>query len=1720
MSCVGLQKSECLPPECTYVDTDKRQYCRSTNNPLYSTQTPPKTRKIKLRIKRKETATEGTKKTPRVLDRQAIVSCKKEDSLREQLKLSNEDLKRYKKECDTEIYKYIAAYFTSSKPTIKELMFVLYNIYKHKKKLDINYILNFREFVLMFPRDTSTGNSNFRRQHVFEAICKYMLFKNYDSNYWGKNKEFYVALEEYTRGKKTKITENDLLNNDINDGSSAQSVDIFFKIANTQITKPPSIMCQKEQISSNTHDKDVYVLIQNKFYDQEKSSADKYDVTKIINRAKKLTDPKFENATTKLVLMVNSKNNLDKKISRTRNDDFSLVDEIFGLEELDAWFQNMMYDIYKSSSFSDFININSHKNDKPSLQLKFHQEFFIETTHKYLTDGDGNDENSVYKKFIWGAVPRSGKSYMIAGMIDKRRQNGVENDILIILGAKTETDQQFYNIFKDHDNFNDYAIVKVSDDKRYQEKESTRNIYITSQEKFKLNKDGYKYYEKLFKKKKIDIYFDEIHKGGSSERAQAILNFLITENFTIDLFVMVTATYAKPMKTYTYQLDTKEPIILKWSYEDQQIMKEISNDMKRKQLEDSKTIYNKGRNIQKEVIDDLFLKYRAKYGTDSLRILEEQYKTHPELVIIQPFIDVPQLNDYMHSKNDNTQENYNIHGNLFKLKCTSISDELSELRDPSKIFNDNSAVVDLLRFIGNIDENDTLSENCIYGKLKYKYNYDVLSTPHTELWFLPDKSLYDTPDKCKEYIDEKGLRAITDDVEGGAMEYDDVKMTDKIQKGLPNIEPLTRGIALNLLQNKFFRDMYCILIVHNQQIKYMKAGVDKTKKVFDTQCVKIHSEDKDNIKDKIKQFERDAFNNDKSLIILTGSMLRLGVSLPCADIAFNFDGVQSIDLNYQTMFRVLTERPGKKYGYYFDFFPDRAITFLYEYNEVYSNTADRPTSVSRLEELQSLLYVFNYNGLGITGTKETATQSLNLYTKLVEQLKLNETELKTRYIQNIKKRFVRLFSSLGDTTLLERFTEYQLQENIKVSKRNVVKEGKKKEALKTQQNTDKKEGRDNEDNDNDEDADEDGIIANREQIAEFFATYIPIISLFSLENNCGGDDSTFADCLDKMIADIQQKIDDTTTLGDYCRENCGSIDEPLACYMNLIMNYDKKTFLKSLMMLKSIFEDNAIKKDNTMKHIIDVINIIYTSIRDEMGRKTNLIMDMSADDIKSKIEEYLPVKEAEKNKFGEVFTPAALIHEILDKLPKSVWKDPSLKWLDPANGIGNFPMIAFEMLDAGLSSVDGFKDEAKRKKHIIENMLYMVELNPKNVAVSRKIFGKSANIYCGSFLEDGWQKAFGVEKFDVIMGNPPYNEGGVRAKTTINIKRNIKGEATTIWPIFVERSINSLLNKNSHLCFIHPASWISLKSKISDLLLSKQIEYIRYYNVINSLKLFKTSGEIPLTYYLLKNTNTKNDTKIYDNCLNKYIEFNIYINNFIPTEVISIFEKIYKYTKKYGNLTTKIVNPTLLSDLSTKNSKDTYPVISINNKEIQIKYSKTHNYTLKKPKLVFTNSTMGYPVLDKDGDLFNNGSDKYYIIADSLKELKQLQNFFYTNIVFYLINITRTRQKFLNNKLFEILPDITRFVNDINITDNYLIELFKLTKEEQMCLELYKKNGEGLLTKKQITTFKSYNHNTNIKTTSRSSSSSPPKTRRRGRSHSPYKKTHKKLRLKPTPNTV
>jgi len=247
--------------------------------------------------------------------------------------------------------------------------------------------------------------------------------------------------------------------------------------------------------------------------------------------------------------------------------------------------------------------------------------------------------------------------------------------------------------------------------------------------------------------------------------------------------------------------------------------------------------------------------------------------------------------------------------------------------------------------------------------------------------------------------------------------------------------------------------------------------------------------------------------------------------------------------------------------------------------------------------------------------------------------------------------------------------------------------------------------------------------------------------------------------------------------------------------------------------------------------------------------------------IQELIKEYLPVREIEKKKYGEVFTPQSLINEMLDKLPQSVWTDPNLKWLDPANGIGNFSMLIFSRLDKGLANVFGFEKRKKRQRHIIENMLYMVELNHKNVGVSRKIFGKRANIYCGSFLEDEWKEEFGLDKFDIIVGNPPFNKERKKIVGTTAGK-------VSLWDKFVINSFE-VLNTNGYLGFIHPANWRGANNKLWDIMSEKQILYLRIYSQKDGKEIFNVGSRFDL--YVLKNKENTKPTEVIDELGEKHL---------------------------------------------------------------------------------------------------------------------------------------------------------------------------------------------------------------------------------------------------------
>ena len=373
-------------------------------------------------------------------------------------------------------------------------------------------------------------------------------------------------------------------------------------------------------------------------------------------------------------------------------------------------------------------------------------------------------------------------------------------------------------------------------------------------------------------------------------------------------------------------------------------------------------------------------------------------------------------------------------------------------------------------------------------------------------------------------------------------------------------------------------------------------------------------------------------------------------------------------------------------------------------------------------------------------------------------------------------------------------------------------------------------------------------------------------------------------------------------------------------------------------------------------------------------------MDNINPNILNIIRKNLPIKNKEKKKYGEVFTPVELVCDMLDLLPKEVWSNPNLQWLDPANGIGNFPIIVYYRLMKGLELA--IPNEQLRSKHIIENMIFMVELNPTNCDVCREIFNiidKEAepNIINADFLE--WVSPI---KFDIIMGNPPYQT---------DKKKGIR--ASSIWELFFKKSID-ILNENMYLVLIHPSSWRSpfgIRKHILDKILELDLQYLYMCSYECSKKYFK-GVSTNFDYYLLKNTVDKNNiTTINDYDDNVYT---INLNNyqFIPNGKFEIFNKLiekdtditvlnscmyhiqhrYKHMCKEKSINVLYERSMYGTDkknmAKTINMEFKFPCVYSISKTNEIKfwYSSIDRGMFGTPKVIWANGA-GNPILDLEG---------------------------------------------------------------------------------------------------------------------------------------------------------
>ena len=471
----------------------------------------------------------------------------------------------------------------------------------------------------------------------------------------------------------------------------------------------------------------------------------------------------------------------------------------------------------------------------------------------------------------------------------------------------------------------------------------------------------------------------------------------------------------------------------------------------------------------------------------------------------------------------------------------------------------------------------------------------------------------------------------------------------------------------------------------------------------------------------------------------------------------------------------------------------------------------------------------------------------------------------------------------------------------------------------------------------------------------------------------------------------------------------------------------------------------------------------------------------------------------------EVFTLPNIANQMLDTLPKELWSDKTVTFLDPVSKSGVFLREITKRLIKGLEKE--FPDTEERIQHILQNQVFGLgiteltsEISRRTLYCSKKANGKYSIVnfdneegnlryiesqhffadgvkckYCGvskklyhrnkglesyaySFIhEDKPEELFNM-KFDVIIGNPPYqlDTGGSGR------------QAKPIYQLFID-SAKRL--KPRFISLIIPSRWFAggfgldsfRKDMLNDRRLKKLVDFENASEVFPGVDIaggvcfFLWEKEYVGPCEVVNMINNKPHSSIRN--LNEH-PILIRRNNALP-----IIEKIQNWSKKNNHeFLDKIISPIkpfgLASNYNPK--KEGIPCYftrkigkqyaDIN--DIQARKDEIEKWKLLIPKAPIAGQTdFTKPIRfyhPQNAFIAEPGSccTESWIIAasfDSQQEAKFFQSYLFTKIIRFLILQTVISQD-VNKKNFIFVPALKKYTEMYD--DIKLKKLFSISDEE------------------------------------------------------------------------
>jgi len=574
--------------------------------------------------------------------------------------------------------------------------------------------------------------------------------------------------------------------------------------------------------------------------------------------------------------------------------------------------------------------------------------------------------------------------------------------------------------------------------------------------------------------------------------------------------------------------------------------------------------------------------------------------------------------------------------------------------------------------------------------------------------------------------------------------------------------------------------------------------------------------------DKCIQEARDLKNNKRGVILLAGNMLSLGITIESCDVVMLLNNSLSSDKVMQQMFRCMTEGKAgdKKMGFVVDLNISRVLNTCI-------NFSARKNNNNNVED--NIKYIVEHH-------------LINIDVDYFENRPIDSTLLINRLLEIWKNDPINNFKTLLknlDNDCISFDNEIQKQINSHFSTNNY-----KEISASVKVNTDETDERfptgtvTSPHNSNKKIK-----IEPREKNISFTEDVLPYIVPLS------------------CILTFKEYENNFIKILNFIRIN----PELLSIFDEMCVVWFKHD--KLIDFIKNIISD-YFKSSSNLHGIVIQIN---SSLHNLLNEKKSLL---------ELIHNCLKVKNTEKKQYGEVFTPMKFINnDMLKKLEdhylshnnSNIWENMNLKFFDPAAGMGNFPIAIYYKLMTGLQHI--IPDESQRQKHIVENMLYMAELNVKNCFVIKQIFNINNNYHLNLFQGDSLmlniENEFQLNKFDVVIGNPPYNESF----------NDAGAGASALYHKF----INYYIDKCDFLSFIIPSRWFSGGKGVDgfrkSMLSRNDIVFIQHED--DASKIFGNGVNIEggVNYFLIdKNYNNNNNCQ-FNNVIIDLSKYDILVSN-------------------------------------------------------------------------------------------------------------------------------------------------------------------------------------------------------------------------------------------------